>query len=301
MKRAYALLMIMLGMTYGVALAQHPDSAAIRIVRDCGRWRWDVKILADPDTAIVDFRTITRITVAELTEMRPLITSEFMPRQFAERRVYDVAAELYGFGINNYRDLELYLRDTATGATMVAAIPDPDCPEIARTSRAPLYRAIRTWLRDSLADTTGKLRDTIPVRLVGVGFYDRLLNQPGMAENGITLHPVFALQLDIPPPPPPPMPGSPFIQASTTAPPAAIRHTAVRKTAKGYKRKASRKRRLKRRKARLRKKRWHRYRGKKRVAKRLSEVSGGSSTEWIATETTAMFGISWDGVKLRPN
>jgi hypothetical protein len=280
--------MIMLCMAYGVAHAQRPDSAAIRIVRDCGRWRWDVKILADPDTAIIDFRNIKQATVAELTELRPLITSEFMPRQYAERRVYDVAAELYGFAINNYRDYELYLRDTATGATMIAAIPDPDCPEIARTPRAQLYRAIRTWLRDSIADTTGRLADTIAVRLIGIGFYDRLLNQPGMAENGITLHPVLAIQRDIPPPPP--MPGTPVVQASATTAPAAIHRTAVRKISKARKRKKSHKRRVKRRKSRVKKKRWHRYRTKKRVraARRLSEVIhverqtlSGTQATWI--------------------
>jgi hypothetical protein len=291
MKRAYALLMIMLGTTYGVALAQRPDSAAIRIVRDCGRWRWDVKILADPDTAIIDFRNIKKVTVPDLTELRPLITSEFMPRQYAERNVYDVTAELYGFAINNYRDWELYLRDTATGATMIAAIPDPDCPEIARTPRAQLYRDIRTWLRDSLADTTGKLADTVPVRLVGIGFYDRLQNQAGMAENGITLHPVLALQRDIPPPPAP-IAGTPFVQTGTTTAPVAIRRTSARKVSKARKRKTYRKRRVKRRKSRLRKKKWYRYRYKKRVraAKKLSEV-GGSTMGWIAAEQIALVDV----------
>jgi hypothetical protein len=268
--------MIMLGMAYGAAFAQRPDSAAIRIVRDCGRWRWDVKILADPDTAIVDFRNIRQVTVAELTELRPLTATEFMPRQYAERRVYDVTAQLYGFALNNYRDLELYLRDTATGATMIAAIPDPDCPEIARTPRAHLYRAMRTWLRDSLADSTGRLADTVPVRLIGVGFYDRLQNQPGMAENGMTIHPVLALRLDYPPPPP--VPDTPVVLAGATTAPVAIRHTALRKTTTAYKRRTSRKRRVKRRYVRLRKKKWHRHRGKKRVrgAKKIAEVSGSN-------------------------
>jgi hypothetical protein len=241
-----------------LATQQTETAPPIRVVRDCGRWRWDVKILADPDTSMIAFGTPRQTTIAELVAMRPMPASEYMPRQFPERTVYDLVAELHGYAANSYRDIELVLRDPGSGEHIRAAIPDPDCPEVAATSRAPLYRQMRAWLRDSTGDTTGRLASPIRIRIVGVAFYDRLQNQEGMAENGLTLHPLLSLQRDIPPPPPPVVPvaeTTPQQPSTATTQTTLVRKKNSRSGKKRYRKAVRRKRYVKKRK---RVRRWKR-------------------------------------------
>lgn len=174
-----------------------------RVVRGCGRWRWEVKTLTDADTALIRFDSIRPITVDQLTRMRSFVTTEFMERQWSEYNLYRIDAELYGYTQARDRDYQLFLRDPRSGRTMVAAIPDPDCPEVKASSRAWAFREGREWVRKNLGEP--KIGDSIlprpiPIRVVGIAFYDRLDNQKGMAENGVGLHPVLSLEAIAPPP-----------------------------------------------------------------------------------------------------
>jgi hypothetical protein len=198
------------------ARAQPSPASTIRVIRDCGRWRWDVKILADPDSGIVDFEHPKMTTIGDLARLRPLVTTEFLPRQWGERNIYTVTADLYAYAIDSYRDCLLSLRDPRNGATLVAAIPDPDCPEVSATPRAPLYRRMRAWLRDSVGEPSPRLPRPVRVTLTGVGIYDRLQNQNGMAENGLTRHPVVALEPYAAPASP--SPASPPLAVASVAP-----------------------------------------------------------------------------------
>jgi hypothetical protein len=179
-----------------VASAQPAEN--VRIIRGCGRVRWDVKILADDDSLLVDFRSPISATIEALVDRPALGPDEYTPRQFSERSVFTVAAELYGYRSEPDRTLLLMLRDPETAHTIVASIPDPECDEVAATSRAPLYRALRAWVAAHRrnGDT---LLSAVPVRITGVGMYDRLREQPGMAANGFVLMPVIAIEPVIPP------------------------------------------------------------------------------------------------------
>jgi hypothetical protein len=123
-----------------------------------------------------------------------------MVRQWFERTVYRVRASLYGYGLNHDRELVLYLRDPAGNRTMVSVIPDPDCPEVAATSRAPLFRAARQWVADHAGPPTEKIDRPLEVIIVGVAMYNRLNDQTGMSENGIEIHPVLSIE-EVPPAP----------------------------------------------------------------------------------------------------
>jgi hypothetical protein len=176
------------------------DGAAIHVIRDCGRERWDVKTLKDADTSSIDFAHPKEVTVDQLTRMRAFQPTEYMVRQWFEHSHFVVKALLYGYSENRDREFVLYLRDPVSNRTMVSEIPDPDCPEVAVTSRAMLYGAARQWVRDHVGRPTEKLATPLTVRISGIGMYSRLSNQTGMSENGLEIHPVLSIE-EIPPAP----------------------------------------------------------------------------------------------------
>ena len=75
-------------------------------------------------------------------------------------------------------------------ATMVAEIPDSACA--LTSSHKAEFAAARLALR-------GAARGAI-IELDGVGFFDFLHGQRGVAPNGFELHPVLAVRLIAPPP-----------------------------------------------------------------------------------------------------
>jgi hypothetical protein len=72
---------------------------------------------------------------------------------------------------------------------MIAEIPSPDC-----VSAGPFKAAIsaaRNAFDAHLRRSTRGRTVSIPVTVQGVGFFDRLHHQRGVAPNGIELHPVL--------------------------------------------------------------------------------------------------------------
>jgi hypothetical protein len=191
---------IIAAVTVAAAIAAHASAycqdtlSSVRVIRDCGRERWDVKTLRDADTAMVDFAHPKTTTLDSLTRLRGFVPSEYMQRQWCERTVYVVNAYLYGHALNRDRDIQLYLRDPKSGRTVLASIPDPECPEVGATGRATTYRALRQWVRDNAGEPADSLQNPILVRVTGVGIYGSLNNQTAMAENGFEIHPVTGLE-----------------------------------------------------------------------------------------------------------
>src|ERR1700694_2405873 len=90
-------------------------------------------------------------------------------------------------------DYSLVLSD-GTGHTMRVAIPDPHC-----VSGGP-WPGYITHARDQMAAmftvTTSSQSTSTPVQVEGIGFWNDLHGQPGVAPNNIELHPVFDIRRD---------------------------------------------------------------------------------------------------------
>jgi hypothetical protein len=80
---------------------------------------------------------------------------------------------------------------------MVAEVPDPECPDVAATPYAEQYRVVRAWIDQHAGKPTRKYKELpkpVRVKFMGVGFYDKLHGQHGMAKNGREIHPVLEIR-----------------------------------------------------------------------------------------------------------
>src|SRR5207302_11115736 len=85
----------------------------------------------------------------------------------------------------------LVIRDGG-GSTMITEIADPACSGGSRFLAS--IQSSRGEF-DSQFTATGSFKTTsVPVRVRGIGFFDYLHGQTGVAPNGIELHPVLDIQ-----------------------------------------------------------------------------------------------------------
>lgn len=173
-----------------------PPSARV-CSQTCGIERWDVKTLTDSLAFKVNFSDTVISSVRKQTMLQAIAPGRHNRRMNrVEMRFYRIKAWLVGMVLEKDRDYHLVLKDLSTDSTMVIEIPDPDCAEVAATPWADQYRAARTWLVENIRKPTTKYKELpAPVKVVihGVGFYDRLHGQHGMAWNGREIHPVMSI------------------------------------------------------------------------------------------------------------
>jgi hypothetical protein len=73
--------------------------------------------------------------------------------------------------------------------TMIAEVPDPGC---SGENESGVFETVRQQLMERLNAPGGEPRPL--VRITGVGFFDYIHGQRGVAPNGIELHPVLAVE-----------------------------------------------------------------------------------------------------------
>lgn len=160
---------------------------------DCGEERAALKLGLDADARHVDLRPADT-TIAELVALpvphHPM-RHHPMRRAPAELRTWRVSATVTGYKLETDGDYHVVLSDEH-GATMIVEIPSVEC-----SAASPWAAAIAT--ARAVMDTRRpgkKLRHTsIPVVVTGVGFFDKIHGQSGVAPNGIELHPVLAIEI----------------------------------------------------------------------------------------------------------
>lgn len=158
----------------------------------CGVERWGVKTGTDVDAGLVSTRFPVTASIAQLRSLSAPTSlpasNRVMP---TELTTYSVDATLYEYKFESDSDYHLVLQDAA-GSTIIAEIPDPACVG----AGSPFTSAIggaRASFDSNLAATTSFQTASVPVHLTGVGFFDYLHGQTGVAPNGFELHPVLSL------------------------------------------------------------------------------------------------------------
>ena len=156
----------------------------------CGRERWNIKTGTDPAAASVDQSVVQKTTIAQLDQLPPppSPTARVPP---VEQTVYQVTATLDGYKTEPDSDDHLVL-DDGQGRTMIAEIPAPDC-----ISAGPFKAAVsqvRPGFDARFSPTNSAFKTAaVTVTVTGVGFFDRVHGQRGVAPNGIELHPVLSI------------------------------------------------------------------------------------------------------------
>lgn len=163
----------------------------------CGKERWDVKTLSDKDTLRIDFSHVIKTTVSSQANLpKPVKIPVNMPRQASECSVFSIDCYITEYKKEKDKDIHIVLRDLKTSSTMVAEIPSPLCPEVQKTSRYRKFEQLYDWFTINIGKPTSKFK-TLPqplkVRITGIGFYDFIHGQRGMATNGREIHPVLSI------------------------------------------------------------------------------------------------------------
>ena len=177
----------------------------------CGMWhrlvivyqqvflRWSIKTASDPDASRIRLSPVDT-TVGQLRSLSaPGGLAGNTPRQEpVEFTVYRVRARLVEYHEEGDQDFHVVIAEpNDPSQTMIAEIPDPACPGASSSRLGPtMLRAVRQNFiglfgqpptREGFRLVPGR-----PVILVtGVGFFDKLHGQRGVAPNGIELHPVL--------------------------------------------------------------------------------------------------------------
>ncbi|MGN6796907.1 MAG: hypothetical protein ACTHKS_02025 [Gaiellaceae bacterium] len=155
------------------------------------------KTLTDAGAASVDF-TPTLDTVAALRVLDPSSAGPGRPRTTPELTTYVVTARLVYAKLEADHDIHLVIQDPTTLGTMIVEFPDPTCPALVGTPHASEIAAARQAVLRAMGGTYApQLFGT--AEITGVGFFDLIHGQHGVAPNGIELHPATSFRLLTPP------------------------------------------------------------------------------------------------------
>jgi hypothetical protein len=161
----------------------------------CGIERWDVKTLTDKDTSKIKFSKIVKSTIHKQISMKkPAKITKNLARLKNERTVYKINALVVSYKLEADKDFHVVISDLRTGENMVVEIVDPECPGIKSTSRYKELKALHDWFTNEFHPTGSFQHVSKKVTLTGVGFFDFLHGQHGMASNGREIHPVLKME-----------------------------------------------------------------------------------------------------------
>ena len=162
----------------------------------CGEERWPVKTLADPDTARIQLTPVA----SSVAELRALPAPTNLPQTGrvapTELTVFTIQARLVEFKREDDRDVHVVVAALDNPAeTMIVEFVDPVCTEV----QIDQLRGEMTAARQQLQQICGTIKTKftacpVTVEVRGVGFFDFLHGQTGVAPNGIELHPVLSLE-----------------------------------------------------------------------------------------------------------
>src|SRR6266853_2934223 len=161
----------------------------------CGKERWSVKTVTDKDAAKVQ-EAPTPGTINQLRQIAAPINPNVRPDSRyspTELTTYEVTGYITLIKAEADQDYHIVLADDA-GRTMIVESTHPDCALQSRfkaeidQARAALDQAFKGPISKPI-----KMRKVATV--TGVGFFDHIHGQTGVAPNGIELHPILLVVL----------------------------------------------------------------------------------------------------------
>jgi hypothetical protein len=162
------------------------------LAQSCGVERWSVKTGTDADVGKVNLSSSSSNTIVT---MRGWPTPSTIPANNRispyETTVWVLNATLTQYKAESDSDYHLVLSD-ASGNTLIAEIPLPACVGSGSPFLSKITSARAAF--DAKFTATGSFQTAnIPVQITGVGMFDFLHGQTGVAPNGIELHPVLSI------------------------------------------------------------------------------------------------------------
>jgi hypothetical protein len=166
----------------------------------CGVEFWNVKTGIDADAAAINLNNVIPTTISDLRAIpiafppagdRPTVNNAATRISPTEFNVYQVHATLTLYKLETDVDYHMVLQD-ANNNTIISEVPSPACVG----AQSPFLSGItsaRATMDARLSPGDGFQNANLPVRVTGVGFFDNLHGQTGLAPNGIEIHPILKL------------------------------------------------------------------------------------------------------------
>ncbi len=162
------------------------------LAQSCGVERWSVKTGTDADVGKVNLGSSSSNTIATMRGWpapNPIPLSNRVSPY--ETTVWVLNATLTQYKLEDDSDYHLVLSD-ASGNTLIAEIPLPACVGSSSPFLSKITTARNTF--NGKYTPTGSFQTAnIPVQITGVGMFDFLHGQTGVAPNGIEIHPVLSI------------------------------------------------------------------------------------------------------------
>ena len=156
----------------------------------CGVERWSVKTGTDPQAPAVNLSSYVSSTIYNFHQsVRPgslPANGRVSPRETTQ---YRLSGTLIKYVREADSDYHLVIRDSA-GRTMIIELPASNCVGAGSPFGTGIARARQQFDARFTATTTMKTTST-PVTIKGIGFWDYIHGQTGVAPNGIEVHPVL--------------------------------------------------------------------------------------------------------------
>ena len=170
-------------------------------VLSCEKWRAEVKMLTDKDGAALLNAKPRVMDFAGFLNEKPPVTldksspkDKTQPRLQSEKEVIQLVAFITSITITkDENDFRMVLRYPDSEATMVAILPNPDCPTL---DKFPAIRAQfrQTWKElTTIMDKLSKESNPVKVKITGVRFWNAPGGERGTSANGLELHPVLGV------------------------------------------------------------------------------------------------------------
>jgi hypothetical protein len=159
----------------------------------CGTERWAIKVGSDPEARAIDLHHARETTIDALRALDMPDKSQLETRvQPTEGSVFVLRnVKLTHYKREDDSDYHLVLEDR-DGNTVIAEIPEAGCLPQRSRWRSHVRRVREAF--DDQHEATGRLKSASDiVSVVGVGFFDHIHGQSGVAPNGIELHPLLEI------------------------------------------------------------------------------------------------------------
>ncbi len=165
----------------------------------CGDERWPVKVLRDQDVGKIALGSTSLATIEDLIALPGHSKKELLAmaehRYPEELRVYRINGVLLGFKKETDGDFHIVVADPFDQKeTMIVEIPDPACGDVDETG-------LRAQFESRFGKVTAaykELKKPVAITVRGVGFFDFIHGQTGVAKNGFELHPVLSMSWPTP-------------------------------------------------------------------------------------------------------
>lgn len=156
----------------------------------CGIERWPVKVGTDTQAPAISIANPVPTTISQMiTFTAPSVLPQDSRVAPTETHAFQLSGILTQYKIEDDQDVHLVIYSGSDH--MIAEIPAPSCAT--GSAWLSLITLTRTMFDKNFHPTTSWTHVSIPVTVTGIGFFDNIHGQTGVAPNGIELHPLIDL------------------------------------------------------------------------------------------------------------